>query len=116
MELAVASRDQLKSELSKVMQLNKNQTSMLMPLCLSVLYRNTVVMLNLALQTPSCDSLIQLCKSILSRSRTSDQLDGLGDKALLSLLNLQDVQRAVREENAEISRLERKAAKAQELR
>lgn len=73
-------------------------------------------MLTRVLQTPSCDSLLQLCKSVLSCSRTSDQLDGLGDRALLSLLDLQDVQRAVREENAKISRLERDAAKAQELR
>ncbi|KAM9495011.1 uncharacterized protein Hap1MRO34_004802 [Clarias gariepinus] len=83
LELAVASRDQLQSELSK---------------------------------TPSCDLLLQLCKSILSHSRTAEQLDGLGDKALLSLLSLHEVQRAVREKNAEISRLEREADKARELR
>lgn len=87
-----------------------------MPLCLSVSYGNNAVMLTRALQTLSRDSLLQLCKSILSRSQTSDQLDSLGDKALLSLLNLQDVQRAVRKENAEVSRLEREMAKAQERR
>ncbi|TSK67282.1 hypothetical protein Baya_5259 [Bagarius yarrelli] len=80
LELAVASRDQLRSELSK---------------------------------TLSCDSLLQLCKSVLSRSRTSDQLDGLGDKALLLLLDLPDVQQAVREEKTQVRRLEREA---QELR
>ncbi|KAF4093376.1 hypothetical protein AMELA_G00001450 [Ameiurus melas] len=83
LELAVASRDQLRFKLSK---------------------------------TLSCDVLLQLCKSVLSCSRTSDQLDGLGDKALLSLLDLQDVQRAVCEENTKISHLVRDAAKAQELR
>lgn len=117
LELAVASRDQLQSELSKVMRLSKNQASILTPLCVSVLFNNTVIVtLNHVLQTPSCDSLLQLCKSILSHSRTAEQLDGLGDKALLSLLSLHEVQRAVREKNAEISRLEREADKARELR
>lgn len=116
LELDVASRDQLQSELSKVKQLDKNQTFMLTPLCLSVLYDNTVVLFTRGLQALSCDSLLQLCKSVLSRSRTSIQPDGLGDKALLSLLKLQEVERVVREENAEIGRLEKKAAKAQELR
>ncbi|KAF5891205.1 neurofilament heavy polypeptide-like isoform X1, partial [Clarias magur] len=83
LELAVASRDQLQTELSK---------------------------------TPSCDSLLQLCKSILSHSRTAEELEGLGDRALLSQLSLHEVQRAVRERNAEISRLEREADKARELR
>lgn len=113
MELAITSRDQLQSELSKVMQLNKTQTSMLMSLYLSVLYSNIVVMLNHVPQTLSCDSLLQLCKCVLSRSRTSDQLDGLGNKALLSLLKLQDVQQAVHDEKAQISRL---SGEAQELR
>ncbi|XP_047678643.1 uncharacterized protein si:dkeyp-34c12.1 [Tachysurus fulvidraco] len=31
-------------------------------------------------KTLSCDTLLQLCKSVLSCSRTSDQLDGLGNK------------------------------------
>ncbi|KAK3528225.1 hypothetical protein QTP86_026684 [Hemibagrus guttatus] len=64
-------------------------------------------------KTLSCDLLLQLCKSVLSRSRTPDQLEGLGVKVLLSMLNLQDIQQVVCEEKAQISSFEREA---QELR
>ncbi|XP_058237736.1 cylicin-1 [Hemibagrus wyckioides] len=113
LEMAVASRENLQSELSKVMKLSKTQTSTLMPLCLSVIYSHIVVLLNHVLQTLSCDLLLQLCKSVLYRSRTPDQLEGLGDKALLTMLNIQDIQQAVHEEKAQISSLSREA---QELR
>lgn len=73
-------------------------------------------MLSCVVQNPSCDSLLLLCKGILSCSWSADQMDSLEDKALLSMLNLQDVHRAMQEENAEISRLEKEAAKVQELR
>lgn len=109
LELAVASRDLLRSELSKVIR-----SDAIISFC--NMQQQYVVSLNHVLQTPSCDSVLQLCKSILSRCQNSDQLDALGDEALLLLLNLQDVQQTLHEENAEISCLEREAAKAQELR
>ncbi|KAL7833980.1 hypothetical protein AOLI_G00289400 [Acnodon oligacanthus] len=83
LELAIASRDKLQTELSK---------------------------------TLSCERLLQLCRDVLLRSRSPDQLEGLGDKALLSQLQLGDVQHAIHEETSAVDLLEREVAKAQEIR
>ncbi|XP_017568689.2 proteoglycan 4 isoform X1 [Pygocentrus nattereri] len=83
LELTIASRDKLQTELSK---------------------------------TLSCERLLQLCRDVRLRSCSPNQLEGLGDKALLSQLQLGDVQHAIHEETSAVDHLKREVAKAQEIR
>ncbi|XP_029612972.1 uncharacterized protein LOC115196350 [Salmo trutta] len=64
----------------------------------------------------SCEQTVQMGQVFLSRKLSSTEVEALDSKALLAQIKTADVQQAVEEEQAEITELEDRVARALELR
>lgn len=64
----------------------------------------------------SCEQTVQMGQVFLSRKLSSTEVEALDSKSLLAQIKTADVQQAVEEEQAEITELEDRVARALELR
>lgn len=75
-----------------------------------------IVLLDITFQVLSCEQTVQMGQVFLSRKLSSTEVEALDSKSLLAQIKTADVQQAVEEEQAEITELEDRVARALELR
>lgn len=117
-DMALAARDKIQTELSKV------SDSFAMHFSLQTCHFNNVIPMKhlismlvvLVFQVPSCERIQQISMEILKRYHSSSQLEGLDFKALIAKLKVADVHCITAEEKTEVSILKTVVEKAQVVR
>ncbi|XP_014006065.1 uncharacterized protein isoform X2 [Salmo salar] len=102
---------QIQRELDQLLRQRRNQ----------MLTRNLSLASREKIQTDldeslSCEQTVQMGQVFLSRKLSSTEVEALDSKSLLAQIKTADVQQAVEEEQAEITELEDRVARALELR